>query len=108
MSRVFCVVGYLKYRLLTYRETVNEWVAGILSGTPANGIVISYCAQCVLTASVFTWVATSHVHASLGLFAISANEAFKSAARRDSEITRQTRTGSLIAEFATDAVGSTG
>lgn len=93
-------------RLLTYGETVDEWVARILVGAPANGIVIPHNAHRAPAARIFTGVAASHIHTRLGLLAVSANETFGSAARWDSEITGKARAGGLIAKFATHAVGS--
>lgn len=80
----------------------------MLSGAPANGIVITHYAQRVPAASVLAGIATSRVHASLILLAISVNQTFGPAAWRDSEVTRQARTGGLIAEFTANAVGSAG
>lgn len=75
-------------QLLTYRETVDERVTGMLSGAPANWIMISNDALRVLATSIFTGIAASHVHASLALLAIGANETLGSAAWWDSKVTR--------------------
>lgn len=94
--------------LLTYGEAVDEWIARMLRGTPANGIVISHDTQCVLGACIFAGITASRIHACFALLAVGANETLGSAARRDTEVTGEARTGGLIAEFAAYAVGSAG
>lgn len=94
--------------LLTHGETVNERVAGVSRGTPANGIVIAHGAQRVPAAGVLAGVAASRVHAGLALAAVGADEALGSAAGRNTQVTGQAGTGGLLAEHAADAVGSAG
>lgn len=74
VSQTFVLLGEaLSGWLLTYGEAIDEWIAGMLSGTPANRIVISHDAQCVRAARVLAGIAASCVHAGLALLAISAN-----------------------------------
>lgn len=98
----------LSGRLLTYGEAIDERVAGVLIGTPANGIVVAHDAQRVRAARVLAGVTAPRVHAGFALLAVGADEALGPAARRDSEVTGQARAGGLFAEFSADAVGSTG